>query len=625
MAGPSVFARKARALALAGAALGMLATPAMADVAERRQALFGDVHVHTKYSFDAYIFGIRATPDDAYRYARGETIRHMAGYDIKLKGGALDFYAVTDHAEYMGVLPAMNDENHPLSLVEYAQDMFSSVREKINAAFRKVAGTLRSGEPLEEVYDKTVMSSTWAEINAASERYYEPGKFTTFHGYEFTSAPDNQNLHRIVLFRGTNRPALPYNSFDSQSPEGLWDWLDGLRGQGIEGLAIPHNSNVSNGKMFELTTYSGGPITAEYARQRMRNEPIVEMTQVKGTSDTHPMLSPNDEWANFEVYTTLIGTDITGKNDGSYIRQALQRGLTLEQQLGVNPYKFGLIGSSDTHNGGGPLDEETYFGKTGALDGTPQGRRVSTLVGDETLTGSAATPFFEWSAAGLAGVWAEQNNREDIYDAMRRKETFATSGTRIKLRLFAGSGYPDDIFARDDFAKLAYSAGVPMGGDLANSSKGPPTFLAQAMKDPDSAGLERLQLIRGWVDGEGELREQVYDIACAVGTPDARTHRCPATRSGVDTSTCVIPNNYGATQLEARWQDPDYDPNRRAFYYLRVLERPTCRWSTWEANRLGHPVRDGLQLTIQERGWSSPIWVGGTGAKSVDKGRAHSH
>ncbi|WFL76223.1 DUF3604 domain-containing protein [Altererythrobacter arenosus] len=613
-----------RAAALASVAL-LAAVPAGADVPERRQALFGDVHVHTKYSFDAYIFGIRATPDDAYRYARGETIRHMGGYDIKLKGGALDFYAVTDHAEYLGVLPAMDDPNHPLSLVEYARDMFSTAREKIAAAFGKVAGTLRTGEPLAEVYDKDVMRSTWAEIGAATERYYEPGKFTTFHGYEYTSAPGNQNLHRIVLFRGANVPDLPFNSLDSQNPEGLWNWLDSMRARGIEGLAIPHNSNVSNGRMFELTTYSGGPITAEYAAQRMRNEPIVEMSQVKGTSDTHPLLSPNDEWADFEIYNILLGTVEEGQTNGSYVRQALQRGLTLEQQMGVNPYKFGLIGSSDTHNGGGPVDEESYFGKTGALDGLPDGRRAVVWPGEENLQGTAATPFYEWSAAGLAGVWAEQNNREDIYAAMRRKETFATSGTRVKLRLFAGHGYPVDIFNRDDFARLAYRGGVAMGGDLAGHGDGAPTFLAQAMKDPDSAGLERLQLIRGWVDARGELREQVYDIACAEGTPDRRTHRCPAARARIDTANCAIPTGYGATQLEARWQDPDYDPDRRAFYYLRVLERPTCRWSTWEANRLGKPVRDGLALTIQERGWSSPIWVGGAGEKSMDMGAAHSH
>ncbi|MEE1878077.1 DUF3604 domain-containing protein [Altererythrobacter litoralis] len=612
MASGRGFAGRRSAAVLASAAtFAVLAGPAAADVPERRQVLFGDVHVHSRNSFDAYIFGIRATPDDAYRYARGEPIRHMAGYEIKLKGGALDFYAVTDHSEYLGILPAMDDPASPMSLIDYAADMFSSVREKISEAFGKVAGSLRSNTPRPELDNKDVMRATWNENMAAAERYYEPGKFTTFYGYEYTSAPASQNLHRIVLFRGVNAPPMPFTSFDSQNPEDLWRWLDGLRAQGIEGLAIPHNSNVSNGKMFEMTDYSGGPITAEYARTRMRNEPIVEMTQVKGTSDTHPALSPNDEWADFEVYETLIGTDVIGKADGSYIRQALQRGLTLEQQLGANPYKFGLIGSSDTHNGGGPLDEDRYFGKTGALDGTPEGRRAVTTPGEEQLTGAAGTPFFEWSAAGLAGVWAEQNNRDDIYAAFRRKETFATSGTRIKLRLFAGHGYPTDVFERRDFASLAYSGGVPMGGELTTGGKDAPMFLAQALKDPDSAGLERLQLIRGWVDAKGNLREQVYDVACASGSPDPRTYRCPATSRGIDTASCAIPMGYGAAQLQARWRDPDYDPKRRAFYYLRVLERPTCRWSTWEANRLGKPVRKGLPLTIQERGWSSPIWMGG--------------
>ena len=596
---------------LAGAALLAPAFPAQADTPERRQALFGDVHVHTRNSFDAYIFGIRAKPDDAYRFARGEKIRHMAGYEIALKGGALDFYAVTDHAEYIGVLPAMHDPASPMSLIEYAADMFSTVRSKIAAAFDRVVSSMRDGKPLEELDNKDVMRATWAETKAATERHYEPGKFTTFHGYEYTSAPDYQNLHRIVLFRGVNTPDLPYSMFDSRNPEDMWAWLDALRAKGIEGLAIPHNSNVSNGKMFEMTTYDGGPITAEYAATRMRNEPIVEMSQVKGTSETHPMLSPNDEWANFEVYETLIGTLRQGKTSGSYVREALQRGLTLEQQLGVNPYKFGLIGSSDTHNGGGPLDEENFFGKTGALDGTPEGRRAVVFEGEDQLQGSAATPFYKWSAAGLAGVWAEQNNREDIYAAFRRKETFATSGPRIMARLFAGHGYPADIFERADFARLAYAGGVPMGGDLKGRGEGAPTFLAEAMKDPDSAGLERLQIVRGWVDGDGELREQVYDIACAVGAPDSRTHRCASQGATLDPATCAIPQNYGAAQLKIRWQDPDYDPARRAFYYLRVIERPTCRWSTWEANRLGMPVREDLPLSVQERAWSSPIWVGG--------------
>ncbi len=606
----STFARRMKSAVLAGVAAGVMSSvAAKADEPDRRQALFGDVHVHTTLSFDAYIFGVRRTPDDAYRYALGEPIRHAAGYDIQLKGGPLDFYAVTDHAEYIGVLQSMNDPNSPLSKIPYASDMFSTVRQKISDAFDRVANSLRDSKPLPEIYDRGVMKSAWVELQAAADRYYRPGKFTTFYGYEFTSAPADQNLHRVVLFRGSRAPETPFSSLDSPNPELLWKWLDGLRAQGIEGLAIPHNSNVSNGLMFQLTDYAGKPITSAYAEARMRNEPIVEMTQVKGTSDTHPALSPNDEWANFEIYDTLLGTDRHGKFDGSYVRQALQRGLMIEKRTGTNPYKFGLIGSSDTHNAGDPQDEDRYFGKVGLSDGTPQGRRVSVTPGEEKLKGGAATPFYQWSAAGLAGVWAERNNREDIYAAMRRKETFATTGTRIKVRLFAGYDYPTGIFVRDDFAKLAYGQGVPMGSDLTAKGRGAPTFLAQALKDPNSADLQRLQIIRGWIDAAGNPQEQVYDIACAKGEPDAKTHRCPDTGARVDTSNCAYSKNKGAAQLNVAWRDPDYDAARRAFYYVRVLENPTCRWSTWEANRLGTPVRPGLPLTIQERAWSSPIWV----------------
>ncbi|MFZ1741518.1 MAG: DUF3604 domain-containing protein, partial [Pontixanthobacter sp.] len=551
-----------------------------------------------------------ATPDDAYRYAKGETIRHASGYDIKLKGGALDFYAVTDHAEYMGVLPAMDDPGSPLSKIDYAADMFSTVRQKILEAFGRVFVSMHSAERIPEMYDENVMRTSWSEIQNSTDRYYEPGKFTTFNGYEFTSGPDDQNLHRIVLFRGKTVPDLPFNTFNSPNPEKLWDWLDGLRGKGIEGMAIPHNSNVSNGQMFKMADYEGNPLTKDYAEQRMRNEPIVEMTQVKGTSDTHPMLSPNDEWADFEIYNTLLGTLRIGETDGSYIRQALQRGLTLEKQIGANPYKFGLIGSSDTHNGGGPLDEESYFGKTGLNDGTPEGRRSVVFPGEENLQGASKSPFYQWSAAGLAGVWAEQNNRTDIYAAFRRKETFATSGPRIKVRLFAGYGYDNNIFDSPDFAKQAYARGTAMGGDLAVKKGEAPVFLAQAMKDPDSNGLERVQIIRGWVDASGEMQEQVYDIACEKGQPDPRTHRCKSQPARIDTNSCAIPQGDGAPEMKIRWQDPDYKPNQRAFYYVRVLERPTCRWSTWEANRLGMPLRAGIPKTIQERAWSSPIWTG---------------
>ncbi len=600
-----------KALLRGASAVAFIVVPGLvhADEADRRVALFGDVHVHTQLSFDSYIFGIRRTPDDAYRYALGETIRHANGYDIALKGGPLDFYAVTDHAEYLGVLPSMDDAASPMSLIDYAKDMFSSVREKIGAAFGKVFVSITDGKPIPEMDNREVVKSTWQELQSAADRFYQPGKFTTFAGFEYTSQPGYGNLHRVVLFRTSRRPDMPFSALDSTNPERLWDYLDANRARGIDGIAIPHNSNVSNGLMFQLTDFAGNPITAKYAETRMRNEPIVEMSQVKGTSDTHPSLSPNDEWADYEIYSTLLGTDITGKTDGSYVRQALLRGLEIEARTGLNPFKFGMIGSSDTHNAGGPLEEDHYFGKTGLNDGSPEGRRVYPMPGDENLRGSMATPFYKWSAAGLAGVWAERNNREDIFAAMRRKETFATSGPRIKVRLFAGHNYPANIFGSSTFAKTAYSNGVPMGGELRLNGKGAPTFLAQAMKDPNSAGLQRIQIIRGWIEN-GETKEQVFDVACAKGVPGATTHRCPAASETINTKTCKINPAQGASELKAVWRDPDFSAVRRAFYYVRVLENPTCRWSTWEANRLGKQLRPGLPLTIQERGWSSPIWVG---------------
>jgi hypothetical protein len=585
-----------------------LSSTAQADEADRRQALFGDVHVHTGLSFDSYIFGIRRTPDDAYRYAMGESVRHTNGYDIQLKGGALDFYAVTDHAEYLGVLPAMDDPASPMSAIDYAKGMFSMITSEIAAAFGKVFQSITDGKPIPEMDNRDVVRSAWDELKGAADRYYQPGKFTTFTGYEYTAQPGYGNLHRVVLFKGARVPDQPFGALDSVNPEDLWKWLDGNRGKGIDGIAIPHNSNVSDGRMFQMTDFAGKPIDSAYADMRMRNEPIVEMSQVKGTSDTHPMLSPNDEWADFETYDTLLGTDVKGRTDGSYIRQALQRGLAIEAKTGRNPYQFGLIGSSDTHNAGGPVEEDHYFGKTGYNDGTPEKRRAVVYPGEESLKGASATPFYRWSAAGLAGVWAERNNREDIFAAFRRKETFATSGPRIKVRLFAGYGYPVNIFARPEFAKLAYGQGVPMGGDLATEQRGAPTFLAQAMKDANSAGLQRLQIVRGWVEN-GQLKEAVFDIACSTGKPDPRTHRCSAAAAKVDTKTCKIDPLAGAAELKVAWRDPHYDATRRAFYYVRVLEEPTCRWSTYEANMLGKPVRKGLPLTIQERAWSSPIWV----------------
>ena len=600
--------------------LGVLILLAAATTnAADRQALFGDLHVHTRFSFDAYIFNVRTTPDDAYRYAKGEPLVHAYGYPIRLRGAPLDFMAVTDHATYMGVLHAMGDENHRLSKTDIAQALISEDIGVVMNAFRQVAQAIITGKADPRLDHPDVIEETWQKEIAAAERHNQPGKFTTFVGYEYTSAPPF-NLHRNVIFKSSAAPQKPFAATDSLNPEHLWDWMDANRAEGIEAMSIPHNPNWSNGTMFMQRTFEGEPLDAAYAEQRMRNEPLVEMTQVKGTSDTHPLLSPNDEWADFEIFadTPLIyqnlgdGNPITISVKGSYVRDALLTGLAYEDRDGFNPYRFGLIGSSDTHNAGAPYEEQHYYSKTGVNDGLPQRRGSVPPDGVEDWETYAALPadkkpapyLGEWGAAGLAGVWAEENTRDAIYEAFRRKETFATSGTRIRVRLFAGY----DLDPAESDADH-YAGGVPMGSDLLLQAEGAPTFLAWATRDPQSAWLQRLQIVKGWIE-EGEPREQVFDVACSDGgAPDPGTHRCPPNDAAVDLTTCEIDFTKGAAELRASWQDPTFDANQRAFYYVRVLENPTCRWSTWDALRAGIAPNPQFPLTIQERAWSSPIWA----------------
>lgn len=377
--------------------------------------------------------------------------------------------------------------------------------------------------------------------------------------------------------------------------------------------------------MFQRTTFEGEPLSAGYAEQRMRNEPLVEISQVKGTSDTHPLLSPNDEWADFEifadsppVYVALIGVDTVEINlEGSYVRDALLTGLELEVAEGFNPYRFGLIGSSDSHNGGASYDEQAFHSKTGVTDGLAELRGSVPPDGVDGWDEFAALPasdqprpyLIEWGASGLAGVWAEENTREAIYNALRRKETFATSGTRIRVRFFAGYDVDDLDLDDPDAVQRLYASGVPMGADLLNRKRGAPRFFAWAVRDPSSTWLQRLQIVKGWI-ADGEQRERVYDVACSDGQkPDPATHRCPDNGAGVDPATCNYDIDAGATELRAAWHDPDFDRRQRAFYYVRVLENPTCRWSTWDALRAGIEPRPDVSTTIQERAWSSPIWA----------------
>lgn len=590
------------------------------DYNPERNAYFGDLHIHTRNSFDAYIFNVRATPDDVYRFARGESVRHPSGYDIELDGPPLDFVSVTDHGAYLGILPEMDNDESSLSKLAMAQNMFSTDPAKITAAFQQVGTSVRSGERIEEIYKPDIMDATWGRTVEAADRHYKPGELTTFAGYEYTavqSLPEGQgfgggNLHRNVFF-ADGAPDRLFTTLDSTNPEDLWDWMDELRGGGLDSIAIPHNSNVSNGAMFANAMTDGSPLTASYAEQRMTNEPLVEITQVKGTSETNPSLSPNDEWANHEIYEVLLGSAVQGEEKGSYARQALGDGMLLDEQGKGNPYKFGFIGSSDSHVTGGSFDEKNFWSKVGIIDGTPEARGSIPGEGRKTWEGFTMNPnadmwFSRWSAAGLAGVWAEENTREAIFAAMRRKETFATTGPRIRMRLFAGYDFTQDMLSAPDLTTQAYAGGVPMGGDLLADGAKAPAFLAWAMRDPMEAPLERLQIIKVWTDG-GQRKEQVFDVACADdGVVDPATNRCAETASKLDMTNCSVSAEGGDTELKAVWRDPEFNADQQASYYTRVLQVPTCRWSTWDALRNGTPPNPRLQPTIQERAWSSPIW-----------------
>jgi hypothetical protein len=598
------------AVADAGAGAGSKAVMAgrTANYSEDRNAYFGDLHVHTMYSFDAFIFGTTSSPDDAYDFAKGGVIRHPGGFDMQLKE-PLDFYGVSDHAFYLGSLRSMATPGTELSKMALAKGMDSLTDgAKRRAKFEEFLVFLGS-DRRNEILNPVVFKEAWDDIIGAANRANNPGKFTAFIAYEYTSSgPDNANLHRNVIFKGDKAPDLPFSRLDSLNPEDLWDWMDEKRNEGHESLAIPHNSNGSNGLMFQKTTFDGDALSAAYAEQRMRNEPLVEISQVKGTSDTHPALSPNDEWADFEIMPYRIATNLDSAINGSYVREALANGLKMQDEEGYNPYKFGIIGSSDTHNASYAGDEDNYWSKVGVVDDTPQKRGSVKLDepneegGDYALNKSYKT----WSAAGLAGVWAEENTRDSIYDAFRRKETFGTSGPRIKVRFFAGY----DIPALDDkeLLKKAYN-NTTMGGDLEATASDKPSFLVWAARDAHSAPLQRMQIVKVAMKS-GEAVEELFDVACGDGNSvNPTTNRCPDNGARVDLTDCSYSQDKGAAELRSVWQDPNYDATERAMYYVRVLENPVCRWSTWDALREGVEPRADLHKTIQERAWSSPIWV----------------
>ncbi len=583
-----------------------------------RNAYFGDLHVHTYLSNDAYIFNVRRTPDDAYRFARGEAIGHASGFNIRLAGGPLDFVAVTDHSEYMSAIREAGKVDSPLHALPFSQGLFSTDPAQIQKAFAAFVAGRSAGTLPKEYNDPSIMSRAWKEVQDAATRNNQPGKFTTLVGYEYTSAPGGRNLHRNVIFRSAKVPNLPYSASDSANPEDLWHTMDAWRGKGVEALAIPHNANGSDGLMFDSVRINGQPIDRAYAELRARNEPLTEITQIKGTSETHPTLSPNDEWANFEIMDSYIGRDIkVTKFAGSYVRRALEDGLLMRDKVGINGFKLGFIGSSDTHNAApGSVEEPNFFSKVGRTDATADLRRSVPPNGAKTWDGvpapdpkaPAVPPSQAWGASGLAGVWAEENSREAIFAALKRRETFATSGPRIRVRFFASYNFPTDLTLRLDSVHQAYSRGVPMGGDLLPAKGKVPSFLVWAVRDPSSGYLQRAQIVKGWIEN-GVAKERVFDVACSDHlTLDQGSWRCPSNAAKVDLATCQPERFKGDVELKTVWTDPTFNPKQRAFYYVRVLENPSCRWSSWDAIRNGTPPSPYMQATIMERAWSSPIW-----------------
>ena len=584
---------------------------------------YGDTHLHTSYSTDAGMLGNTLGPEDAYRFAKGEQVTSSTGLPIRLQR-PYDFLVVSDHSENLGLAPGITEGNEIVATHPWGKQVYDLVRSGVLANSIKAYDMwVEKLNTLNDPFkgDNRLQSVMWARETAAAEKYNEPGKFTAFIGYEWTSMPDGNNLHRNVIYRDGKAKAdqvLPISQFDSTDPERLWDWMAAYEKKtGGRVLAIPHGGNLSNGLMFDdITLITKKPIDKAYATTRMRWEPLYEATQIKGDAETDPMTSPSDEFANFERWNrgsfgpVKKTPEMLAKEPA---REALKRGLAYEAKLGVNPFKFGMIGSTDSHTSLSTTQENNFFGKV-----VPVEPSANPIRFDEVMAGRTAPPGSqmyarETSASGLAGVWAKSNTRADLWDAMKRKEVFATTGTRLRVRTFAGYDFTPADVKRSDFAKNGYAHGVPMGGDLKAAPKGKaPVLLVQAMKDPDAANLDRLQIVKGWLDKDGKTHEQVYDVAWSGNRKPGSNGKLPAVGNTVNVAEASYTNNIGAPTLSATWKDPGFDPTKKAFYYVRVLEIPTPRWTTYDAKHFGVKLPIDVPASIQERAYTSPIWYNPT-------------
>ena len=580
-----------------------------------QRVYWGETHLHTKVSVDA---GTMCTvgQEEAYRFARGEEITTTHGLRAKLSR-PLDFMVLADHAEMYGLMPQLQAGDQSLLSQEMGKRWYDMLQSGDNAkifeaAMEIVASLAKPDPPLKA--DK-VVKEAWHKYTALADKYNEPGKFTALIGYEYTTMGGN-NLHRNVVFRGDATVAnktLPFSQFDSQNPEDLWKALDAFQKQhGAEVIAIPHNGNLSNGRMFSVNKFDGKtPYDRELAELRARLEPIYEVTQIKGDGEAHPFLSPNDEFADYETWdrSNLNGTEAKTKDmfQYEYAREALKNGLKLEKKLGVNPFKFGMVGSTDSHTAMATAEEENFFGKHSGVEPEPnRWKHVVIEAPDPDFT----VMGWQQAASGYAAVWAEENTREAIFDAMKRKETYATTGPRITVRFFGGWEFTEEDTQTRLPAEAGYAKGVPMGGDLSKAPEGAkaPNFLVAAMKDPLSGNLDRIQIIKGWMDADGKTHEKVHDVAWSDGRKPGADGKLPALKSTVDVANATWRNSVGEPELMAVWTDPDFDPKQSAFYYARVIEIETPRWTAYEAKRFGVKMPAEVPMTTKERAYTSPIW-----------------
>jgi len=596
--------------------LGAFGTALVADAGKvkvnpEKDVFFGTTHGHSNWSIDAFGLGNqKAGPEDGYRFARGEAVSHMGGAKVQLKM-PLDFFMMTDHSEMMGTAPMLMEKGSALYDTPIAK-MFQ--QGKGTAAFTAIGDAMISGKAPPGFDDPKVAKPVWQHVVAHAEKYNDPGTFTTFVAYEWTSLPGAANMHRNVIFRDTTVPALPFTAMDSDRPEDLWSAMETWRGFGATVLAISHNGNASIGKMFSPLDTDGNFMTVEYAKRRLLNEPLHEAGQTKGVSMAHPMFSSNDEWANFELWNYHLpsGAPVPALR-ANYVREGWKMGLNLEHVIGVNPFKMGVEGGSDTHSTINTFEEFNFQGNHAAMDATAEKRRNG--MPGQKLGVKGGNMFL--NPGTLTGAWAESNTRGAIYDAMARKETYATSGTRIKVRFFAGYDFADNLLDGKDWVKEAYQGGVPMGADLAPNSTGKavPKFAVWALKSPLSGNLDRIQIIKLWSDGVMDY-EMIYDVALSDGRMvDPKTGQVPPVGNSVDLKTAKYTNDIGDAELKAVWSDPGFDAEQSAAFYVRVLEIPTPRWSTYDAVALGLPPSDMVPATIQERAWTSPIWYAGVTPK----------